>query len=195
MYLAACDPKCKVVVYDHSPRQLELGRKWARQRGLTNVRYVQATYRQLAAETGAGGNDLVLFFRGLELRLPDPVNGSRSMRVEPGWPGRVRPLQDVADAMTALARLLSPAGVGVIRCTWSGWGLVHVFEAARRAGLGVDWRVSRCAKGKTADPRLIAEDRLFVRRGMPHLGKCSREDAQAFMGSLRFENGPLIPGL
>ena len=48
LYLAARHPAARVVVYDHSPRPLSLGRKWAREQRLGNVAYVKANYPQLA---------------------------------------------------------------------------------------------------------------------------------------------------
>lgn len=190
LHLAACHPNCQVAVYDHAPRQLQLGRKWAREQNLSNVRYVQASYEQLAKEPGTGDNDLVLFFRGLDLRIPAPGTCKAAESVD-ACPSP-RPHADVQAAMTALARLVSPDGVGVIACAWSEWGLVHLFEAVRRAGLGVDWRFSRFRQVGEGGGPVLVEDYIFVRRGIPHLGQDSREDARAHVLSMQYHSGPVL---
>jgi hypothetical protein len=185
LYLAARHPASRIVVYDHWPRQLELGRMWARERRLSNIRYVDATCQQLASRTKPGANDLALCFRGLDLRIARPGTNDILPAVDASFPAHPRPRADVLEAMAALAGLLSADGVGVIECPWSGLGLVHLFEAIRRAGLGVDWRWTRCYRCPSLIRRGIGRNHVFVRRGMPHLGSDSREDATAYIASAR----------
>jgi SAM-dependent methyltransferase len=194
MYLAATHPSCKAVVYDHAPIQLELGRKWATEHELRDIEYVQASYQQVAATKDVDVNDLVLFLRGLDLRLPTPGTGDVSIGVDACVPRRPQPGASVQAAMTGLAKLMSPQGLGVIGCKWSSWGLMSLFEAIRRAGMGVDWRLSRCKSEVRNGQKGIIETYIIVRRGMPHLGKNSREDALAFLRSSMFPDTPLDLG-
>src|SRR5262249_13628015 len=121
LYLAARRPASQVVVYDHSPRQLHLGRQWAQEQHLGHVGDVPAGYQQLAGEPEGGDNDLVVFFFGLNPNASGPG-----------------PNEDEQAAMGALARLLSPGGVGVISVALTPERAGYLFEALRRAGLGVD---------------------------------------------------------
>jgi hypothetical protein len=62
--------------------------------------------------------------------------------------------------------------------------------AVRRTGLGVDWRLSRCRAAERDGRWGITEDYVWVRPGMPHLGRDSREDALGFINSYRFGDQP-----
>jgi hypothetical protein len=172
LYLASHHPGCQVVVYDHAQRPLELGRKWARDLDLGNVEYVKASYRQLARNRGQGGNDLVLFFYGLDMYVPG-----------------AGPNEDEQAAMGAVARFLAPNGVGVVDVTVTRERFPYVFEAIRRAGLGVDWRYTRCVGTRKGDAYGVDDVYIFVRRGMPHLGADSKMDALACAKSKDFPDG------
>jgi len=174
LYLATSFPSCKVTVYDHAPRQLKLGRKWARERRVSNIHFVHASYQQLAAQPAAEDKDLVIFFFGLA-------------PTEPG----TAPTEEQQAAMTVLSRQLSPTGVGVIS---SAHCLLSVFEAIRHAGLGVDWPLT-IARGTARDGAyFIEENYIFVRRGMPHLARDSTEDQNAHMSAVLFPKGPVACG-
>src|SRR5262249_50039883 len=123
-------------------------------------------------------------------RLPAPGTGDLSMNVDACLSHRPRPGADLEAAMTALARLVSPDGVGLIACAWSARGLLNLFEAIRHAGMGTDLRLSRCRMEQQDGRWGITDDGIFVRQGIPHLGKSSREDAQAFIQSYQFAGGP-----
>jgi SAM-dependent methyltransferase len=176
LYLAARDPGCQVAVYDHSPRQVELGRKWAREQHLGNVAYLHTTYQRLAREPkrddNDDDNDLVLFFYGLHMQVPGPG-----------------PAADEQAAMKALARLLSPGGVAVISLTINPHRMGYLFEAIRRAGLGVDWRFTRLLWTTRKGVRPVLDSFIFVRRRMPHLGVDSQADAEAHLRSLPMTRG------
>jgi SAM-dependent methyltransferase len=190
MYLAACHPECKATVYDHSPAQLALGRKWTKEQNLRGVRFVQSTYGQLANQVKAGSHDLVMFVRAMDLKLPAPGSGDLSLRI-PDCPVR-RPSPDIQTAVTAISRLLAPDGVGVISCALSGWGLVTLFESVRRAGLGVDWRRNQCRLEAMEGVSDLKDAHIVVRRGMPRLATSSLEEARAFLNSTDFSDGPRV---
>lgn len=190
MYLAASHPGCEATVYDHSPAQLALGRRWAEGQALRRVRYAEATYGQLADRKRPGDNDLVLFLRGMDMRLPSPNTGDVSLAV-PACPAG-QPPPEVQAPITAVANLLAPTGVGVIGCAWSGWGLVTLFEAIRGAGLGVDWSQVRCRAVKVEGGLDLVDAIVIVRPGVPRLVGCSHDEARAFVNSARFPDGARV---
>jgi tRNA1(Val) A37 N6-methylase TrmN6 len=190
LYFARCNPECQATVYDHAPQQLELGRKWAAERGIHNIKFVRATYKELAAGPQGSGNDLVLFLRGLDLRISAPKSDDKSLMIENCPRARPKPFTDLKTAIAALARLMSPEGIGVIAAVWSAWGLVHLFEACRCAGLGVDWRLSRYELELQDGKLVLGDGYIFVRKGMPHLGKDSYEDAQGFLSASKLPKEP-----
>lgn len=188
LYLATRDPNCKVTVYDHAAQQLELGRKWAADLKIRNIEYVQKQYQQLA--TGPEkDNDFVLFLRGMDLRLPKPGTGDISLDVNGCPRSDPRLTADLLAAMTSIKRLLSRDGIGVIACSFSAWGLINLFEACRRAGLGVDWRLSHFDLQQRGEEWVAGDCYVYVRVGWPHLGTDSYEDAQGLVSSLHFPDG------
>ncbi|MBP3957805.1 class I SAM-dependent methyltransferase [Gemmata sp. G18] len=84
MYLATANPGCEVTIYDHFPAQLVLGRRWAEAQSLRHVRCTEATYEQLADQKGPANHDLVLFLRGMDMRLPSPNAGTVSLEIPNG---------------------------------------------------------------------------------------------------------------
>lgn len=190
MYLAASHPDCEVTVYDHSSTPTALGRRWAKAQALRRVRFEEETYGRLADKKGPGDNDLVLFLRGMDMRLPSPDTGATSLAV-PDCPAQ-RPSSEVQTPVTAVANLLAPTGVGVIGCAWSGWGLVTLFEAVQLAGLGVDWSQIRCRVEKVEGGLDLVDALVVVRPGVPRLARCSHDEVRAFVDSARFPDGARV---
>lgn len=192
MYLAAIHPGCEVTVYDHSPAQLTIGRGWASMQKLRGVLYELAEYGQLAAGSRPGDCDLVLFLRGLDMMLPAPTTGDVSLAIPDRPPPR--PAADFQAPVTAIANQLAPTGVAVIGCAWSGWGLVTLFEAIRRAGLGVDWSRIRCRIRDVAGRKEMVDMYVVVRPSAPRLARSGRDEARAFLNSAQYTDGPRVLG-
>ncbi|QDU98800.1 Methyltransferase domain protein [Lignipirellula cremea] len=190
LYLARVYPDCHVTVYDHSPGQLEIGSKWARRSGTQNIEFAEASYKEVAEGRERLDNNVVLFLRGLDLRMPAPGTRDTSLDIKQCPHSRPQLSQELENALGAMSRLLSPQGIGIVAATWSAWGLVNLFEACRHAGLGVDWQQSYFST-EERDGKLVPGDGLIVvRRGIPHLGKDSYEDAQGYVCPLIFRGEP-----
>lgn len=181
LYLARLYPDCCFTVYDHAPRQLEIGRQWAKEYGIENVKFVETSYQELAEVDQHADNDVVLFMRGMNLRIPNPRTGDTALKVRDCRHIRPKPSQLVEDVVQAMFRLMSPKGIGIVHIPWSGWGLINVFEACRNAGLCVDWTQCQTDFEVVDGTFQYCTDLLAVRRGMPDLGKDSYEDAQGFL--------------
>jgi hypothetical protein len=97
------------------------------------------------------------------------------------------PSADEEAALAAIARLVSDGGVGVISVALTRERVNYLFEAIRRAGLGVDWRLTRLMWAVCEGKGTVLDNYIFVRRGMPHLGTDSREDAQAHLRSAGYQ--------
>jgi hypothetical protein len=180
LYLAYRNPDATVTVYDHAERPLEIGRKWANDMGLSNLDFRCRSYEQLATAVDEHKNDLVFSYYGLSVDadagpLQDPAFLSRDLCRVP-----IEPPLEITAAMTALSRLLTRDGIGVIRGAWREWGTVNLFEALRRVDLGVDWR-STFTRGTIRDNRYITTaGYVFVGHRVPCIARDSWEDARAF---------------
>lgn len=179
-FISAVSPVCQVTVYDHAPRCLELGKRWASRKRLRRVEFKLADYHSIANSTGLPRYDLVIFSHGIFAEIPNPLTETRLLDLDACRGIAPKPSKTFLDAIAAIHRLLSDSGIALVTLAASAWGLINILEACRQQDLCVDWRLSdfgALPSGNDLGPFYLA-----IRKGNAHLMPSSFEDAEALLG-------------
>lgn len=185
LWLAQKYPKAEVSVYDGSERSLIIGRKWAEDLGLSNIRFIKSLYENIAETSSIEENDLVIMFHGVDMRLEAPVLNGKFLLSDLYNPATGASNTDLQAVARAFNKLLKPNGVAVFAAGWTEWGLVTFFDEMRRVGINVDWRHTSI-KTITKDCWNIAGDHyLFFRKSIPLITDSGLEDARGLIASCK----------
>jgi hypothetical protein len=191
MFLAQRHPEAHLTVWDWSERALELGRKWAAERKISNIDFRHASYDDLAKEA-VPDCDLVLMLYAIDL---DP--GETRPEYFPSQDSYARllatpPPGDYLSASRAMFNLLKPGGVGAICGNWTEPGSLWLFESLRRASLTIDWDTS-FTKGKVEDNKFITKlGYAFVRKDLEPITRDPVEDTHGFFASGEIDRHKLV---
>ena len=192
MFLARQHPQAQVTVYDWSPRSLEIGRKWAGERAIRNIEFRLASYDALAVGPEIAACDAVLLLHGIPLDTKPPTQEDPFLWGDVCQDGCGKPGEDMRTASQAMARLLSPSGIGIISGGWTEWGALNCFEALHLADLSLDWSLS-FTKGRIHDSVYTAKaGYAFVGRHVPRIARNSSEEARAFFACGELDETDLV---
>jgi SAM-dependent methyltransferase len=179
LWLAHHHPEAHVIGFDWSARALEVARIFAADLKVSNVDFAQTAFEDIA-DAPPGKFDLVIAYHAFDMQRGKQVEGKVFAFAELSESDLEELSGQMMHAMRAVASLLSDTGVGVICGTWDEVGLVCLFHAIRRAGLGTNWSTTfwngreQCRGGDE-------KHYIFVRKSIPHIGANAWEDGRALL--------------
>jgi tRNA1(Val) A37 N6-methylase TrmN6 len=183
MWLAQQLPSSEVRVFDRAKNPLAVGEKWAKARDISNIRFTQASYEELANAATTTDCDFVMLYHALGTYEgggeDDGAFLYREMPESSAW----QVPAETAAAMKVMANMLKPDGVGVVTGTVSERGLRNLFEAARGTDLGVDWNYTVGEKVKDKEEFTLGRNYVFFRRGFPRIAQSAWEEGRAFLAN------------
>lgn len=188
MFLAKQHPACEVIAYDMCPEPLEVGRQWAAELAIKNIRFEKASYEELVKKTPTLDCDLVFLYNALSLSFIQPASGIYFLNKDVFDAGHITYPQNIQHVANIFHNMLSPIGIGIIYGPYTDYGLMAMLDALNKAALSVDWDRMVSQPGPHQTPIHKEDSYLVFGKSFPKLVESVWEEACAVLASLHYKN-------
>jgi hypothetical protein len=178
LWLAKKHPAAQCVVYDQSENALAVGRFWAKQLNVTNIRFERTTYDALAKTKPDTPVDLVLGLGALNLMMEVPHLSAGLDPDSIASPNH----KSIHRFAHACKSMLAPGGVLYFsQGSFNDLGLLCLFNAFRKSRLGVDWSHTHALGGGKGPEFSIKAIHLFLKQTLSSVFKNAHEDLASLL--------------